>query len=288
MTGSDHNVHNIQKESGAAAKLPRLAMLNSMAGFGSISTAVSLPVISAMAVRVSPIPTSVLSNHLAFPACSFYDYTPHIPDYIRAWKELSLSFDGFYCGFLGNREQISIAEDFLNHFRPPFFLLDPVMGDYGKAYSTITAEHCDALKKLLAYAQLITPNITEACLLTDTPYTGDAPTDTELEQLCEKLSALCPGKIVITGLHRNGLLLNYIHENGKSCVYSVADAGSPRHGTGDLFASILAANALHQKELYSSVKQAADFVALCIREADKMGLPPKEGVPFEKFLSLLY
>lgn len=269
------------------AKLPRLAMLNSMAGFGSISTTVALPVISAMQVQVCPIPTSVLSNHLAFPACSYYDYTPHIPDYIRAWKELGLTFDGFYCGFLGNVEQMGIVEDFLEHFQPPFFLLDPVMGDYGKAYSTVTPEHCNHMKRLLARADLITPNLTEACLLTGTPYKDNEWTDDELSALCEKLAVLCPGNIVLTGICRDKHFINYIWKKGKISTYAVASTGNARHGTGDLFASILTANALHHKDLFSSVKQAADFIALCIQESEKMGLPPKEGVPFEKYMCYL-
>ena len=161
------------------------------------------------------------------------------------------------------------------------------MGDYGKAYSTITPEHIAHMKKLLSRADIITPNLTEACLLTDTPYRENNWTDGELSLLCDKLAALCPGSIVLTGLFRDNSLTNYIWEKGNSSTYSVASAGNSRHGTGDLFASILIANALHHKSLCDSVKQAADFIALCIQESEKMGLPPKEGVPFEKYMRYL-
>lgn len=274
-------------KTGVAAQLPRLAMINSMAGFGHISTTVALPVISAMQVQVCPIPTSVLSNHLDFPTCSFIDYTPYMEDYIRAWQELNLTFDGLYCGYLGNARQLDLVESFLTDFRPAHFLLDPVMGDNGKAYSTITPEHCSRMRKLLSHADILTPNVTEACLLTDTPYKEDDWSEEDLNILCEKLAKLCPGQIVITGLHKNDGFLNYIWENGNGSSYAVHSAGKARHGTGDLFASILAANALRHKDFTSSVKQAADFVALCIRGSEEMGLPVSWGVPFEKYLSYL-
>ena len=89
--------------------VPRLAMINDIAGFGRCSTTVSLPVISVMKVQVCPVPTSVLSNHLGFPLCHFDDYTSHMRDYIKVWNELGLTFDCLYCGFLGNEEQIDIV-----------------------------------------------------------------------------------------------------------------------------------------------------------------------------------
>ncbi|MFQ8980377.1 MAG: bifunctional hydroxymethylpyrimidine kinase/phosphomethylpyrimidine kinase [Waltera sp.] len=82
-------------------------------------------------------------------------------DYIKVWGELGLTFDGLYCGFLGNEEQIDIVREFVEMFRPPLFLLDPVMGDHGRAYSSITETHVQKMKELLPLADIITPNITE-------------------------------------------------------------------------------------------------------------------------------
>lgn len=274
----------ISQNTNGAASIPRLAMFNDIAGFGRCSTTVSLPVISAMQVQVCPVPTSILSNHLGFPVCHYDDYTPHIREYLKAWQKLELTFDGLYCGFLGSTEQFAIVEEFLNHFKPGFFLLDPVMGDHGKAYSTITDEHCLAMKKLLRHADILTPNITEACLLTDTAYKENGWTDNELYGLCKKLSRNCPGKIVITGLQNGSSFVNLIWENEILNSYAVNAAGKSRPGTGDLFASILAADALKGVNFALSVKKAADFVALCIRGSEEAGSPVEEGVLFEKYL----
>ncbi len=273
---------------GSTDHIPRLAMINDIAGFGRCSTTVALPVISAMQVQVCPVPTSVLSNHFAFPHCYFEDYTPHMREYLHAWEQLGITFDGLYCGFLGNAEQIAIVEEFLNCFRPDLFLLDPVMGDHGKAYATVTRSHCLSMRKLLKYAQIITPNITEACLLTDTPYKEDGFHSSELEVICEKLASLCSGSFVITGINGNGSFANYIWQDGVHTICETPSAGASRPGTGDLFASILIADALYHREFTASVKKAADFIATCICGSDKAGIPVKEGVLFEKYLHLLY
>lgn len=284
--------------------VPRLAMINDIAGFGRCSTTVSLPVISVMKVQVCPVPTSVLSNHLGFPLCHFDDYTSHMRDYINVWNELGLTFDGLYCGFLGNEEQIDIVREFVEMFRPPLFLLDPVMGDHGRAYSSITETHVQKMKELLPLADIITPNITEACLLTGTPWKDGEWTLQELSGLCERLADICQqesvtsgeastgttangASIVITGIRQGDFLVNFLWDDGVYTTVASPIAGASRPGTGDIFASILAADAVRGETLLSSVQKAANFVGLCIAGSEKAGTPVQEGVVFEKYLAAL-
>ena len=283
--------------------VPRLAMINDIAGFGRCSTTVSLPVISVMKVQVCPVPTSVLSNHLGFPLCHFDDYTSHMRDYIKVWNELGLTFDGLYCGFLGNEEQIDIVREFVEMFRPPLFLLDPVMGDHGRAYSSITETHVQKMKELLPLADIITPNITEACLLTGTPWKDGEWTMQELSGLCERLADICQqesvssseasvgtvsgASIVITGIRQGDSLVNFLWDDGIYTTVASPIAGASRPGTGDIFASILAADAVRGETLLISVQKAANFVGLCIAGSEKAGTPVQEGVVFEKYLAAL-
>lgn len=284
--------------------VPRLAMINDIAGFGRCSTTVSLPVISVMKVQVCPVPTSVLSNHLGFPLCHFDDYTSHMRDYIKVWGELGLTFDGLYCGFLGNEEQIDIVREFVEMFQPPLFLLDPVMGDHGRTYSSITETHVQKMKELLPLADIITPNITESCLLTGTPWKDGEWTLQELSGLCERLADICQqesvtsgeastgttangASIVITGIRQGDSLVNFLWDDGVYTTVSTPIAGASRPGTGDIFASILAADAVRGETLLSSVQKAANFVGLCIAGSEKAGTPVQEGVVFEKYLAAL-
>ena len=283
--------------------VPRLAMINDIAGFGRCSTTVSLPVISVMKVQVCPVPTSVLSNHLGFPLCHFDDYTSHMRDYIKVWGELGLTFDGLYCGFLGNEEQIDIVREFVEMFRPPLFLLDPVMGDHGRAYSSITEMHVQKMKELLPLADIITPNITESCLLTGTPWKDGEWTMQELSGLCERLADICQqesvssgeasvgtvssASIVITGIRQGDSLVNFLWDDDVYTTVATPIAGASRPGTGDIFASILAADAVRGETLLTSVQKAANFVGLCIAGSEKAGTPVQEGVVFEKYLAAL-
>ena len=172
-------VQNMTEQARISCGIPKkIAMINDIAGYGRCSTTVSLPIISAMGVQVCPVPTSVFSNHTGFPVHFMHDCTPILPQYLEKWQELELTFDGIYCGFLGSVEQIGIVRDFLVSqieiqeskalSARPAVILDPVMGDHGKAYRTVTPEHCAQMKELLSLADIITPNITEACLLADT------------------------------------------------------------------------------------------------------------------------
>lgn len=294
---SDRNAHK------GGDFVPRLAMINDIAGFGRCSTTVSLPVISVMKVQVCPVPTSVLSNHLGFPLCHFDDYTSHMRDYIKVWNELGLTFDGLYCGFLGNEEQIDIVREFVEMFRPPLFLLDPVMGDHGRAYSSITETHVQKMKELLPLADIITPNITEVCLLTGTPWKDGEWTMQELSGLCERLADICQqesvssgetsvgtvsgASIVITGIRQGDSLVNFLWDDGIYTTVASPIAGASRPGTGDIFASILAADAVRGETLLTSVQKAANFVGLCIAGSEKAGTPVQEGVVFEKYLAAL-
>ena len=245
----------------------KIAMINDIAGYGRCSATESIPIISAMKVQVCPVPTSLFSNHTGFPVHFMHDCTPYLRDYLAKWKELGFRFDGIYCGFLGSAEQIGIVQEFLAGWPDVPFILDPVMGDHGKPYRTVTPEHCEGLKSLLSRAAIITPNITEACLLTDTPYRESGWKRDELCLLARQLHAMGPDKVVITGLRDS--------------------AGHSWHGTGDIFASIIAADAVNGVPFGESVEKAASFVRTCISASIRLGIPEQEGVCFENFLALL-
>ena len=282
---------------------PKIAVINSFAGYGRCSTTEALPILSAMRVQACPAPTAIFSNHTGFSSYYKVDFTKQMAEYFAQWKALGFVFDGIYCGFLGEKEEIPLVASFIKSQREkgcPMVLLDPVMGDHGRTYGPVQPEYCSALRDLVALADLITPNITEACLLTGTLYTGDIWQETKLQELCRKLHALGPGKIVITGLRRgeskkgSSDFLNFIsqQESQGSILHTLSlfspEAGSCRHGTGDIFASILAADAVMGVSFEDSVKKAADFISLCIRGSDALDIPEVEGVCLENYLDFLF
>ena len=178
MNLHDHNRQN------------KIAVINDMSGFGRCSLAVSIPVISHMKIQCCPVPTSIFSNHTGFKEYFFEDYTSKMNEYISNWKKINLQFKGILSGFLGSKEQINIVRSFIEDFRTEdtLVIIDPVMGENGKPYPTYTQEMCQEMKQLVQYADVLTPNLTEACILTDTPYTPDTFTKKDYYNIVSKLS----------------------------------------------------------------------------------------------------
>ena len=265
----------------------KLAVINDISGFGRCSVAVALPIISYMGVQCCPVPTSIFSNHTGFPHYFFDDYTDRMQEYIDHWKKLGLSFEGIATGFLGSDKQIQIVKDFIRDFKRENtkIVIDPVMGDYGKLYSTYTEELCQEMKKLVCLADIITPNLTECCKLTDTPYKGEGWRKKELQRMAEMLAAEGPQKIVITGIKQGEFIANYIYEKGKEPKWiRTHKVGTERSGTGDVFASIIAADSVNGVPFDRSVKKASGFVKKCILKSIELEIPKTDGVCFEEIL----
>ncbi len=269
--------HNQQK---------KIAVINDFCGFGRCSLTVSLPVISALKVQCCPVPTSVFSNHTAYDSFFYTDYTSSMEAYIAEWKKLGLTFDGILTGFLGSPEQTEIVRHFLEYFKKEgtVTVVDPVMGDEGSLYATYSPELAKQMKRLLPYADILTPNLTEACILTDTVYRADMR-GVELAGICKKLSLMGPKKIVISGLESDGRLINFVYEEGKEPVEVAGPKIGPcRAGTGDVFSSMIAADAVNGVDFLASVRHAAVFIAKVLRRSVELEIPTTDGICFEEFL----
>ena len=269
--------HNHQK---------KIAVINDFSGFGRCSIAVALPIISAMRIQCCPLPTSIFSNHTGFESFFFEDYTSRMQPYIEEWKKLGLQFSGISTGFLGSKEQIQIVLQFFKDFgtEDNVIVVDPVMGDYGKTYSTYTPEMCEEMKKLVFYADILTPNLTEACILTDTPY-HEKWSMKEVGALAEKLSGMGPEKVVITGIIQGEFIANYCYEKDQpGKIRRTHKVGTQRSGTGDIFAAIITADAVNGVPFQDSVRKASLFIKKCIEKSIEMELPLTDGVCFEEVL----
>lgn len=268
----------------------RIALVNDITGFGRCSVTVELPLISAMKIQACPLPTAILSVHTGFPDHYLDDYTERMAPYIASWEKNGLAFDGICTGFLGSAEQIAIVLDFIRRFKGAGtrVMVDPVMGDYGKLYPSYTQEMCDKMRSLLGVADLVTPNLTEACQLLDIPYpTEGIVTDDELCEMAEALAARGPKQVVITGLHEGDTIKNFLYEDGKMAIVRAPKIGGDRSGSGDAFAAIVAASLIRGEELEAAVQKAASFISRCLAYALELDLPWNYGLPFEEYLTEL-
>lgn len=269
----------------------KIALINDITGYGRCSAAVELPLISAMKVQACMLPTAILSVHTGFPSYYIDDYTVRMEPYIENWKKNNLEFDGISTGFLGSAKQIDIVLSFIDEFKKKHTLviMDPVMGDDGQLYPSYSEEMCREMCRLLTCADVITPNLTEACRLLDIPYRSDImAADGELLQMARALAGKGPAKVVLTGLHRGKNIGNYIYETGTAPQWvQTPKIGSDRSGTGDIFAAIVSAAVVRGETLYEAVKKASEFISKTMAYTEELGLPKNCGLAFEEFLTTL-
>ena len=279
---------------------PRVAAIHDLSCFGRCALTVVMPTLSVMGYQVVPIPTALLSTHTGgFDAIRFRDLTADMDAIAAHFAELGVSFRAIYTGFLGSAEQIETVSHFLDRFASaadgsgqlPLILIDPVMGDDGVPYSTYTPELIRGMKRLAARAQLLTPNLTEACFLTDTPWI-DTRTLTEDDalalayRLLDRLELITQGRIVITGVHlADGTLANVgcDLDGSRFCVRRPHE-GRPYPGTGDLFASVLLGALLDEDAFPLACDRAATFTGEVIRDSARYDTPAREGVALESHL----
>ena len=268
----------------------KIAMINDLSGYGRCSLTVAIPIITAMKVQCCPVPTSILSNHTGFPVYFFDDYTEKMPSYIEKWKELDLSFDGIVSGFFGSEAQSAIVMGMIRKFggEETRVIIDPIMGDHGQTYATFTPSMCRRMKDLVSMGDIVTPNLTEACILTGRPFRKKGWTREELKTMAADIQAMGPESVVITGVNQGGYLVNVVAEGRREVTFhKTIRVGQERPGTGDVFSSVVAAAAVRGWDLEEGVRLAASFVKKCIRRSEELDIPAANGVCFEELLDVL-
>lgn len=271
-------------------KQKRVAVFNDLTGYGRCGLTVSLPIISHMKMQCCVVPTAILSNHTGYNGFYFEDYTKNLTAYLSRWGQMELRFNAVLTGFMGCELTIDRVEDYMRIFRRRDFLLvvDPVMGDNGTIATTYTEKMCMQMRRLVAKADIITPNLTEACKLTDTPYKKGQLSENELAAVMKRLQDLGPSKIVITGIEQDDQVANYYWEKGGEPAFiRNKKVGKQRCGTGDVFAAIITADAVNGVDFATSIQKAADFIEACMARSVELEIPEKNGVCFEELLDEL-
>jgi len=253
---------------------------------GRCSLTVALPVISAMGHRCSVLPTAVLSTHTAFPGPEVADLTDRLEGFARHWQENGIPFDLVSVGYLSAPRQAEIVDRILEQIGS-FTVLDPVMGDHGKLYSRLDDEHVFAMSELCKGADILIPNLTEAALLADMPY-REQPDGAYLRALTSALlQCYNVNAVVITGVTGKDGTIGFCGADRTLGSFSYQTQVVPRqfHGTGDLFAAVLAGAVVQDRSVYDAGVLAADFVRLCVAGTDTV---TPHGVAFETQLPQLF
>lgn len=276
-------------------RAPEVAVIQDLSGFGRCSATIALPVLAAMGNRCETLLTAYLSAHTAYPSSDravFLDLTEEMTRCSDHWLQLGASFEAIYSGFLGSERQIDVLRAFIARFRRPntLVLVDPVMGDHGKPYSTYTPALCQRMGVLAEQADIITPNLTEAALLLEEPYEAVPSGEAGMAAWLERLSLGGRRSVVITGVSLSDGEVGagcWDRETGRVSFSQARQEPAHFPGTGDLFASVLLGSLLKGAALPQSAERAVTFVQTCAAATLELGTPILDGVQFEPLLRLL-
>ncbi len=244
--------------------MKRVAAINDLSGFGKCSLIADISVLSSMGIEVCPVPTAVLTAQTGFPSYYQQDLKDMVEHCRIEWSRMGTKFDGIITGYIPHENQIDQIIDFANAFnqKNTVLLVDPVMGDGGQCYANYTDSMRLGIQKLVRKADVITPNLTELCILA-----GEDPTELpnnvdRILEIAKKAKANEKQKIVVTGVSlEKGELCNIaIYPGGAEVIHSKYN-GLSYSGTGDLFAAALMGNLLNGETLVDAVSKTADFIS---------------------------
>lgn len=270
-------------------KQKRILCINDISSMGKCSLSVALPVISSLGIEAVVLPTALLSAHTVFEGYTFSDQTEEMKKILNHFDSMGEKFDCIYTGYLGSVKQVDIVSDFIDNHPESIIITDPVMGDNGKLYSGFSMDYPSAIARLCKKSDIILPNLTEACLLTNTPYISQEISSDYLAKVMDGLSKISK-KSVVTGVKEDENISVYIGEGkGKYCLSSKSPLIDRQfHGTGDTFASAFAGFFTLGLSLEESAKKATEFTQMCIEHTNNDKDSQWYGLRFEECLHHLY
>jgi len=235
---------------------------------GQCSLTVALPILSACGMETCILPSAVLSTHTAgFTGFTFRDLTDDMPNIQRHWQKEGIAFDAIYTGYLGSTKQVGYVKDILDTMGKDecVRIVDPAFADNGKLYPIFDEVYVAAMKTLCPSADILVPNISEACFLADVEYKEEYDEE-YINELLAKLSGLGCKTIVLTGVgYAKGKTGVVVYQGGKTEYYEHERIAKGCHGTGDVYASAFVGALLNGKSLFSAAKIAADYTVECIK-----------------------
>ena len=266
--------------------MKRIAVMQDISCLGKCSMSVILPVISAMGAECALVPTAALSTHTAFANPAVADLSGFARQVLAHWKTLNPRFDGILTGYLANPDQAALALELMEGFAgtDTKIITDPAMADHGKLYSGLSEEMIPVMLKLCRRADLCLPNLTEGALMAGMPW-REGPDLGYCREIAGELVRLGCKAVMLTGAEKAPGYVGYYYYNGSQ----EHSGGVPRlnrscHGTGDLFAGVVAGGVSQGLSPW----QAGDLASrLCLRAMESTPEDSRWGVAFEPHLGWL-
>ena len=269
--------------------MKRIVTVQDISALGKCSLTVALPIISAMGVECAVVPTAVLSTHTMFKGWTFHDLTDEIEPIGAHWQKEGIRFDAVYTGYLGSDRQIELMDEFFDRFGGSCIVVDPAMADNGKMYPAFTPEFAKHMAKLCARADLILPNITEACFMLGAEY-KEQYDERYIRELLLALTDMGAKTAAITGVTlEDGKIgaMSYDRATGEFFSYFNTLLPVRFHGTGDIFSSTVVGAMMGGRSVNEALAVAVDYTLECIRLTLEEENHSWYGVNFEQAIPYL-
>ncbi len=275
--------------------MKKIAVVNDISGFGRCSMTAAMPVLSVLGTECCPLPTAVLSNQTGYDSFYCDDFTNRIDAYVAEWRKLGVQFDGILTGFLASAEQADKILAFLEEFKTEntLYVCDPVMADDGRVYDTYDDALCERIAMLAKRADVITPNLTELCILAGASFaelTKQSASDDYVCAIAETARTLLKGSlhtVIVTGVCTGDNIQNILVTKDEASVVTAKRFGGSYSGTGDLFSAVLMGELVRGKSAKTAVEKAVRFLSASIEESFKEGTDRNDGVNFQNHLEML-
>lgn len=247
----------------------KILIVNDVTAYGRVSSLAMLPVMTSYGLHPYVLPTAIVSNNMDYGSSVILDTSAFMRDCIDQWKGLGFGFTVMSTGLINSYEQVDIINELIDTFKPRFLMVDPIMADDGKIYPGMFEGAVESYRKLIAKADLIIPNLTEATLIADKYIGRDKLSMDEFLDLVDSLRELTSADMVITGcknIEGTTFNLTYTSDDGEIVAIGYDRLPYNKVGTGDVFSATLLSELITGSTLFDSVSSAAALVRKVVLE----------------------
>ena len=301
----------------------KILLVYDLAGYGKVALSVMIPIFSHLKFETFNLPTALVSNTFDYGKFDILDTTAYMRNTIGIWDQLGFSFDAICTGFIASKEQSQLVTDYCRRHKErngAKVFVDPVMADNGFLYNGVTFETVLYLRELCSTADVVLPNITEACFLTGvkvngeerallgasaTPATSSATPATsaaittsatltrhrlsfsaeEIDSIVAGLKDLGAKNVVITSANLEGRSCTIVGKEGQEGwrPFYYKEIPAQFAGTGDTFTSLVASSVMRGNPLEEAVPKAMKVMEYLI-STNFQNEDKYKGIPIEQYL----
>lgn len=245
----------------------KILVFNDYCVVGNMAMKANISVLSQNGHEVFGLPTKIFSSNMSYKDYISFDM-PNFSEIVKKIFEIK-KIDAIYIGFVDNEETFVIIKEILQNFKGKV-ILDPILGDNGVKYSGTTVKQIAFYRELLKFADVVTPNLTEAILLTNYNKNFSEIEREDVEKIAKNLLEMGVKQIIIKSFEEKNNLLNTLYFSENTIKWFESEKVELKIcGTGDVFSSLVASELVKGEQLENSIDKIQDLLFKNIEKQEK-------------------